>query len=193
MAPPKKRRGPLTKHLKGLLRQPRMIYRPSRSLALRPREERYEIKFSLSKKDFEKLACVKAKLSNTLGKDLSMEALINCFVSDYEKKQSIKRKLSKKPPRTDTRRVSVSVKKEVFKRDHGQCSYVAPDGTRCTEKHYLHFDHIVPFAKGGSSESLNLRLLCSRHNKLLAEQVFGKDQVDYYVSQRKLCPKRQIN
>jgi len=32
----------------------------------------------------------------------------------------------------------------------------------------------VPFALGGKTEISNLRLLCSAHNKLEAEKVFGK-------------------
>ena len=73
----------------------------------------------------------------------------------------------------------ISVKEEAREapEHHGMCTYVAPDGTRCQKKGFLHYNHIVPFSLGGKSEGSNLRLLCSSHNALCAEEVFGKDYI----------------
>jgi hypothetical protein len=50
------------------------------------------------------------------------------------------------------------VKLEVWKRDRGQCVI-------CGRRDNLHFDHDVPFSKGGSSLTPeNVRVLCVRHN-----------------------------
>lgn len=50
------------------------------------------------------------------------------------------------------------VKREVWKRDAGKCVI-------CGSKDNLHFDHIIPFSKGGSSKDpKNIQLLCARHN-----------------------------
>lgn len=59
----------------------------------------------------------------------------------------------------DHRRViPASVKLEVWKRDKGQC-------VMCKSKDNLHFDHIIPYSKGGSSlVAENIQLLCARHN-----------------------------
>ena len=57
-----------------------------------------------------------------------------------------------------TRLIPTEVKKEVWKRDNGKC-------VLCSEKRNLHFDHDLPFSKGGTSLSIkNVRLLCMRHN-----------------------------
>ncbi|MDA8139445.1 MAG: HNH endonuclease [Desulfobacteraceae bacterium] len=50
------------------------------------------------------------------------------------------------------------VKLEVWKRDGGKC-------TKCGSEHDLHFDHIIPWSKGGSSATPeNVQLLCGKHN-----------------------------
>ena len=50
------------------------------------------------------------------------------------------------------------VKKEVWKRDQGKCVI-------CGSSENLHFDHELPFSKGGTSLTVkNVRLLCMKHN-----------------------------
>lgn len=57
-----------------------------------------------------------------------------------------------------TRLIPSQVKKEVWKRDKGKCVI-------CGETKNLHFDHDLPFSRGGTSLSVkNVRLLCLKHN-----------------------------
>jgi len=57
-----------------------------------------------------------------------------------------------------TRLIPTSVKLEVWKRDGGRC-------VMCGAIDELHFDHIVPYSKGGTSlKAENIQLLCARHN-----------------------------
>lgn len=56
------------------------------------------------------------------------------------------------------RLIPTSVKLEVWKRDRGRC-------VKCGSQDNLHFDHIIPYSKGGSSlVSENIQILCARHN-----------------------------
>lgn len=56
------------------------------------------------------------------------------------------------------RMIPTSVKLEVWQRDKGQC-------VECGSKDNLHFDHILPYSKGGTSLKIdNIQLLCARHN-----------------------------
>jgi hypothetical protein len=58
----------------------------------------------------------------------------------------------------DDRLVPSWVKIEVWKRDQGRC-------TKCGTTSALHFDHIIPYSKGGSSKDpANIQILCGRHN-----------------------------
>ena len=59
---------------------------------------------------------------------------------------------------TPRRIIPTWVKLEVWKRDRGKC-------TMCGSEEDLHFDHIIPWSKGGSSSTPeNIQLLCGRHN-----------------------------
>lgn len=56
------------------------------------------------------------------------------------------------------RLIPTAIKLEVWKRDKGMCM-------QCGSKNNLHFDHIIPYSKGGSSLVVeNIQLLCARHN-----------------------------
>jgi hypothetical protein len=63
------------------------------------------------------------------------------------------------PAHSKIRRViPTSIKLEVWKRDGGKC-------TRCGATEDLHFDHIIPWSKGGSSATAeNVQLLCGKPN-----------------------------
>ena len=67
------------------------------------------------------------------------------------------------------------LRKHIWERDEGQCTYVDSKTKRkCSSKHLLQIDHIKPFSLGGRSEAGNLRLLCAGHNQFRSEQTFGK-------------------
>jgi len=56
------------------------------------------------------------------------------------------------------RMIPPDVKLAVWKRDKGKC-------VKCGSTKNLHFDHVIPFSKGGSSLVVeNIQILCARHN-----------------------------
>jgi len=56
------------------------------------------------------------------------------------------------------------VKMLVWSRDGGAC-------TRCGSKSNLHFDHIIPVAKGGSSTAENIQILCQPCNLRKSDKI----------------------
>lgn len=61
--------------------------------------------------------------------------------------------------------VPTKVKIEVWKRDKGKC-------VLCGNKENLHFDHILPFSKGGTSLlASNIQLLCAKHNLMKRDRI----------------------
>tara|TARA_B100001057_G_scaffold57880_1_gene51282 strand:+ start:162 stop:755 length:594 start_codon:yes stop_codon:yes gene_type:complete len=53
--------------------------------------------------------------------------------------------------------ISSDLRKIVFNRDGGKC-------VKCGSKENIHFDHIIPVSKGGSTTLKNLELLCQDCN-----------------------------
>jgi len=64
-----------------------------------------------------------------------------------------------------TRLISSEIKKEVWKRDNGKCVI-------CGSVKNLHFDHDLPFSKGGTSlTAKNIRLLCAKCNLAKSDKI----------------------
>lgn len=68
--------------------------------------------------------------------------------------------------REHRRIIPSSVKIEVWKRDNGRCVI-------CGATDELHFDHELPYSKGGTSlRAENVQLLCARHNLSKGDKIF---------------------
>ena len=74
---------------------------------------------------------------------------------------------------------------QIFVRDRGQCTFVAPDGRRCRSQHRLELDHIVPRALGGNDSISNLRLRCRAHNQHYARKCFRPAYLQAVVRMRR--------
>ncbi len=72
-----------------------------------------------------------------------------------------------------SRYIPAEVKRLVWARDQGRCSYVNPKtGRRCGSRYMIQMDHIKPYSLGGLSTKENMRLLCAGHNRFRARQTF---------------------
>ena len=60
--------------------------------------------------------------------------------------------------------ISDSVKLTVFTRDDGKC-------VRCGSTKNLHFDHIIPVAKGGGNSEQNIQILCEHCNLQKSDKI----------------------
>jgi hypothetical protein len=140
-------------------------------------EPRMALSFTLTAEDHAAFERARAKLSRTKPRAMSMEEALNALVQFYlehDGPKPRKKKAESAKPKTPTRHIPRTTRKEVFDRDGHRCTYVAPDGTRCSATHDLQVDHVHPFALGGTNEPDNLRLLCGAHNRRRAEQTFGE-------------------
>ena len=101
-------------------------------------------------------------------------------VEDTEMGDTVKEDIGRKKDQStsdtslSSRHIPAEVKDSVYLRDGGQCTYVSPEGLRCSCRTHLNFDHIVPRAHGGTNCESNIRILCSGHNQLMADKILGK-------------------
>jgi HNH endonuclease len=74
-----------------------------------------------------------------------------------------------------TRHIPAALRREVWARDGGHCTFVGPEG-RCRETGRLEFHHVTPYARGGRTDATNLALRCQAHNAYDARLAFGDRQ-----------------
>jgi 5-methylcytosine-specific restriction endonuclease McrA len=81
-----------------------------------------------------------------------------------------------RPGRGDrrSRAIPAAIKRTVWERDGGSCSFVGPDGRRCGEIRCVEYAHLEPWAKGGEHTVDNVALRCRPHNSYEAVRDYGE-------------------
>ncbi len=151
--------------------------------------ETYELRCTLGKQLHEKLRYVQALLGRTVASgdipavlELALDALT--AAKEKQKFAVTSRPRQHRPEDKATsqgRHIPAHVRRAVLEREGGCCTFKSDRGTVCGSQRGLHFDHIVPFARGGESTAENLRLRCAPHNRLEAERQFGRGFMDRKV------------
>jgi hypothetical protein len=72
-----------------------------------------------------------------------------------------------------SRYIPAEVKRQVWKRNGGQCAFIAHNGRRCIELGFLEFHHVDLYAVGGKATVDNIELRCRAHNGYEADLHFG--------------------
>lgn len=103
---------------------------------------------------------------------------LRLLLGDVEKKKlaATEKPRQARPATPGSRTIPAHVRRAVARRDAGQCAFAAPNGRRCTERSYLEFHHVHPFARGGGATVENIALRCRTHNAYESELVFGPRQ-----------------
>lgn len=120
---------------------------------------RVEPVMSFTMHSFAQYTSRKGRVSEKNWVDYEFESVISLF---QESKTELAHEQSRAGQMKKERaRLSVSLRYEILKRDHFKCKICGRtkyDGVK------LHIDHIFPIAKGGKTESANLRTLCDECN-----------------------------
>ena len=95
-----------------------------------------------------------------------LEAALDLLLAQQEKRRA------RVPPR---------VKREVRRRDAGQCRWKLDSGGICGSEARAEIDHVVPRGRGGPSTVDNCRVLCDVHNREAARQVYGDAHMDLFT------------
>jgi hypothetical protein len=158
---------------------------PRRVAELQPvAQDRWSLRATVDrafKDDLETLRCLlghkvpDGDLTNVL------HEAIRCAVEKHGKRRGavVPERQAGRPtasPKT-TRAPSAAVRREVWARDAGRCTFVAEGGRRCESRFKLEFDHVD---EEGPPTAANLRLRCRPHNLLHAEETYGRPFMDLF-------------
>ncbi len=161
-------------------------------------EDRWSLRVTIDRDFKDELETLKMLLSHLVPRgDLTavLREAIRCGIEKHGKRKGAvapQRKQPAAPARAGSsknpRAIPVEVRRAVWKRDGGRCTWTAPDGRRCESRWKLEYDHIEPPLFGGNSTVDNLRLRCRGHNLLHAEQTYGREHMDRFRRERRRAP-----
>jgi hypothetical protein len=117
---------------------------------------------------------------------LVVERAVDLLLEKLEKLRLGKTSRPRKPrEQGELASVSRATRRAVFERDGERCTFTDAEGHRCPATTWLELDHIEARARGGTNEPDNLRVRCRAHNRLHAEQTFGKGHVERTIRERR--------
>jgi 5-methylcytosine-specific restriction endonuclease McrA len=169
----------------GVAPTPAILSAPARPIVQATAPERYRVQFTIGEETHARLRHVQSLLRREIpdGDPAAIfDRALRLLEADVEKKKlgattgprSIRRATDGNEQATGlSRDVPRAVRRAVWRRDGGQCAYVAPEGRRCAERTFLEFHHQRAYAKGGRATVDNIALRCRRHNQYEAEVEFG--------------------
>lgn len=145
---------------------------------------RYQLRVSISQDTYEKLLRAQDLLRHTKTHG-DLPTVIDRGVTMLLQHLERRRFAESRSPRTScqlnvrSRYIPATVRREVWRRDRGQCAFVGVAG-RCAERGFLEFHHVDPYALGGPSTVENIQLRCRAHNQHEANERFWWDAPGRY-------------
>ena len=143
--------------------------------------EMYKVQFTLSREGHERLRRAQDLLRHVNARgDIAaiFERALAALLAELERTKfaATERPRAASPRQTRSRHIPAAVKREVWARDDGRCAFIGTLG-RCTERGFLEYHHVIPFADGGETSVENLQLRCAAHNAYESVLWSGADVV----------------
>lgn len=151
--------------------------RPTPAILTRLAPERYKVQLTIDRVTHDKLRQVQDLLRHVVPTGdpaVIFDRALTVLLQDLERRKlaQVSRPRELAPSMRRTRHVPAAVRRAVWERDDGRCAFIGTDG-RCSERGFLEFHHVVPFADGGETMLSNLQLRCRSHNAHEAREYFG--------------------
>jgi hypothetical protein len=152
-------------------------------VALAPR--RYVIKITVDQQTHDKLRMLQDLLAHQLPS--ADPTIIVCRAIDRLLDDTLKRKAAitdqarpshRRGDRCSdrpTRAIPAAIRREVWQRDGGRCTFVDQHRRRCRATRAIEYHHDRPYGKGGQHGADNIALRCRAHNQYQADLDFGRE------------------
>ena len=143
--------------------------------------QRFGVQFTMSQSEYDDLCYAQALLGHQVpAGDVApvFARALKALIPQLERQKfaaTPKPRPGHRASRAETRHIPAEVKRAVWERDGGQCTFVSPTGHRCSARTRLEFDHVEAFARGGEATVSGIRLRCRPHNQFAAERTFGTE------------------
>jgi hypothetical protein len=165
---------------------PRAVHRHVRKpiAALAPR--RFKLEITVDQETHDQLRALQDLLRHkfpSADPALIVERAIELLLDDTLKKKAALTKNVRTSTRARTgrtrnertRAIPAAIRRKVWKRDMGRCTFADENGGRCGETGYVEYHHEDPFGRGGLHEARNVTLRCRAHNQYQADLDFGRE------------------
>jgi hypothetical protein len=131
--------------------------------------ERYRLQVTIGGETLERLRLAKDMLRHAIpsGDDAAvLDRALVALLADLARKKfaATEQPRPSRGTAPGSRHIPAEVKRTVWLRDLGRCAFRAPDGRRCSERGFVEFHHVRPYAESGEASVANIQLRCRRHN-----------------------------
>src|SRR5262245_13692910 len=153
---------------------------PTRSTTKPTAPQRVTLTLSMSQSTHDKLRYTQDLLGHQVPEgDLAavLDRVLDLAIAQLEKCKfaATDRPRNNRPRSDNPRYVPSHVKRAVWKRGGGQCTFTSKTGDGCTVDRGLEFDHILEVPRGGQATVEGIRLRCRAQNQYGAECTFGAE------------------
>jgi len=143
--------------------------------------QRYALQLTMSQSTHDKLRYAQDLLGHQVAPgDVAqvLDRALDALIAQLEKRKfaatSQPRHHGHRPVPQD-RHVPAEVRRAVWERDGGRCTFVGECGQRCAARSMVEFDHVQELARGGVATIGGMRLRCRAHNQYTAERTYGAE------------------
>jgi hypothetical protein len=141
--------------------------------------ERYALQVTIGKRTHDKLRHAQALLGHHVPSGEVAEVLdraLDALIRQLERRKfaaTDRPRCRRRTGSANPRHVPAEVRRAVWQRDGGRCTFVSAAGHRCEARTRIELDHVKPVAWGGQATVEGMRLRCRAHNQYAAECAFG--------------------
>jgi len=141
--------------------------------------ERYKVQFTATREVKDLLEEARALLRHQLPSgnlDEIFAKALQLLVEETKKRRFAltDRPQRQRPEKSTGRSIPAAIRREVYERDEGRCTFRANGGRRCEARDFLQYHHLDLWAAYGTHDVERITLRCRAHNQLDAERELGR-------------------